>query len=86
MATFLADRLSVGGSDLETNGIVAGTVKVGTDTNEISTTTEGYLNLPRVTSFDGKDANGNLTAIQGTIISQMLYAREFVSEVQGGSS
>ena len=86
VATFLADRLSVGGSDLETNGIVAGTVKVGTDTNEISTTTEGYLNLPRVTSFDGKDANGNLTAIQGTIISQMLYAREFVSEVQGGSS
>jgi hypothetical protein len=86
VATFLADRLSVGGSDLETNGLVAGTVKIGTDTNEISTTTDGYLNIPRVTSFDGKDANNNLTAVQGTIISQMLFAREFVSEIQGGSS
>lgn len=86
VATFLADRLSVGGSDLETNGLVAGTVKIGTDTNEISTTTDGYLNFPRVTSFDGKDANNNLTAVQGTIISQMLFAREFISEIQGGSS
>ena len=86
VATFLADRLSVGGSDLETNGLVAGTVKIGTDTNEISTTTDGYLNFPRVTSFDGKDANNNLTAIQGTIISQMLYSRDFISEIQGGSS
>ena len=86
VATFLADRLSVGGSDLETNGLVAGTVKIGTDTNEISTTTDGYLNIPRVVDFSGKDANGNLTAIQGTIISQMLYSREFVSEIQGGSS
>ena len=86
IATFLADRLSVGGSDLETNGIVAGTVKVGTDTNEISTTTDGYLNINRVVDFSGKDANLNLTGIQGTIISQMLFAREFVSEIQGGSS
>jgi hypothetical protein len=86
IATFLADRLSVGGSDLETNGLVAGTVKIGTDTNEISTTTDGYLNIPRVVDFSGKDANNNLTAVQGTIISQMLFAREFISEIQGGQS
>ena len=86
VATFLADRLSVGGSDLETNGLVAGTVKIGTDTNEISSTADAYVNFPRVTDFSGVDANGNLTGIQGTILSQMLFAREFVSEIQGGSS
>ena len=86
VATFLADRLSVGGSDLETNGLVAGTVKIGTDTNEISTTTDGYLYINRVVDFSGKDANNNLTSIQGTILSQMLFTREFTPEVQGGST
>ena len=86
IATFLADRLSVGGSDLETNGIVAGRVKVGTDTNEISMTDDTLLNINRVVDFSGKDANNNLTGIQGTIISQMLFSREFISEIQGGSS
>jgi hypothetical protein len=86
IATFLADRLSVGGSDLETNGIVAGTVKIGTDTNEISTTNDGYLYFNRVVDFSGKDANNNLTGISGTILSQMLITMEYVPEVQGGSS
>lgn len=86
IATFLADRLSVGGSDLETNGIVAGRVKVGTDTNEISMTDDTYLNINRVAKFDGKDANNNLTGIQGTIISQMMFTREYIPEVQGGQS
>ena len=53
----------------ETHGIVAGRVKVGTDTNEISMTDDTYLNINRVAKFDGKDANNNLTGIQGTIIS-----------------
>ena len=86
IATFLADRLSVGGSDLETNGLVAGVVKIGTDTNEISTTSGAKLNINRVVDFSGADANGNPTAIQGTIISQMLFAREFGADIQGGSA
>ena len=86
IATFLADRLSVGGSDLEANGIVAGRVKIGTDTNEISMTDDSYLFFNRVVDFSGKDANNNVTGISGTILSQMLITMEYVPEVQGGSS
>ena len=82
IATFLADRLSVGGSDLETNGLVAGRVKLGTDTNEISMTDDSRLQIKRVVSFDGKDALGKATAIQGTIISQMLFARDYHETIQ----
>ena len=71
---------------MPTNGIIAGRVKVGTDTNEISMTDDSYLNVNTVVKFDGKDANNNLTGIQGTILSQMLLTREYISEVQGGQS
>lgn len=82
IATFLADRLSVGGSDLETNSIIAGQVQIGTNDNIITTTGGNYLTIPRVTNFDGQDDLGNATAIQGTIISQMLYIRNFVESMQ----
>ena len=77
IATFLADRLSVGGSDLETNAITAGQVKIGTADNVIETTGDNYLNFPRVVTLDGEDDLGNKTAIQGTIISQMLFLRNY---------
>jgi len=82
IATFLADRLSVGGSDLETNSITAGQVQVGTSENIILTTGGNYLTIPRVVVFDGKDDLNNPTAIQGTIVSQMLFARNFNESMQ----
>jgi hypothetical protein len=75
IATFLANRLSVGGENLETNNIIAGTVSVGSQDNIISVGGGAYLNIPVDVSFDGTDENGNLTGIQGTIISQMMFLR-----------
>ena len=75
IATFLANRLSVGGENLETNNIIAGTVSIGTDDNVIRVVGDGYLNIPVDVSFDGEDETGNITAIQGTIISQMMFLR-----------
>jgi hypothetical protein len=82
IATFLAAQLSVGGSDLQTNSIIAGQVQVGTADNIITMTGGNYLRIPRVVTFDGADANGNPTAIQGTILSQMLFTRNFNDTVQ----
>jgi chitodextrinase len=75
IATFLADRLSVGGSDLETNTITAGQVKIGTSENIVDILGGGYLNIPRRVTFDGVDALGNETNVQGNMLAQMLFMR-----------
>lgn len=80
IASFLADRLSVGGENLEANSIVAGVVRFGTVDNIIDS--GGYIYFPRDITFDGVDALGNPTAIQGTIISQMLYFRDYNDTIQ----
>jgi hypothetical protein len=77
IATFLADRLSVGGSDLETNTITAGQVKIGTENNIIDILSGSYLNIPRVVTFDGADALGNVTDVQGTMLAQIMFFRSF---------
>ena len=82
IGTFLADRLSVGGSDLETNRLVAGTVSVGGADNELFAVGGGYLNIDRDVEFFTKDENGNNVGIQGTIISQMLFLRNFNDTIQ----
>ena len=82
IATFLAAQLSVGGSDLETNQITAGQVQIGSSDNIITMTGGNYLNFNRVVDFSGVDDLGNTTAIQGTILSQMLFARNFNDTVQ----
>jgi len=81
IATFLAAQLSVGGSDLETNNIVAGQVSVGTVDNNIFITGGGYLNIPRVVNLSGPDPEGNPSHIQGTIVGQMLFNRNNSYEI-----
>ena len=76
IATFLADRLSVGGSDLETNSVTAGAVKIGTENNTVEVLGDGYLNIPRDVTFTGADALGNVTNIQGSLIAQMMFLRQ----------
>ena len=77
IATFLADRLSVGGSDLETNAITAGQVKVGTDQNIVDILGGGYLKIPRDVTFDGADALGNVTNTHGSLLAQIMFFRSF---------
>ena len=82
IATFLADRLSVGGSDLETNAITAGQVKIGTDQNIIDILGGGYLQIPRDVKFEGVDALGNRTDVQGSYMAQLMFFRSFNREQQ----
>lgn len=76
IASFLANRLSVGGENLETNEIVAGKVKIGGEENVIDMTTSDPLNFNRTVDFSGADDGGRVTAIQGTIVGQMLFLRQ----------
>ena len=82
IATFLANRLSVGGENLEVNSIVAGRVQIGTQDDIIRSVSGEYVNFPRETVFLGTDENGNATAIQGSYIAQMMYFREDNDTVQ----
>ena len=82
IAAFLADRLSVGGSDLEVGGIQAGQVLVGTPDNVIDNAGGGYVQIPADIKFFTFDDNGNTCGIQGTVISQMLYFRNFNDTIQ----
>jgi hypothetical protein len=79
IASFLADRLSVGGSDLELNAVIAGQVFLGGDNNVISNTVDGTIQVPVDVDFSGQDAFGNLTQIQGSWVQQMLFHRNFDS-------
>lgn len=90
IATFLANRLSVGGENLEVNRLVAGRVALGGFTNEIDNVTDGYLIIPVDVDFSGTfesdDGAGNITtnqtAISGTILSQPLFFRRFDDTMQ----
>jgi hypothetical protein len=90
IATFLADRLSVGGESLEVNKLQAGRVLVGgIPENELDTVT-GYLLIPSDVSFDGtfetNDGSGNITTeqtnVSGTIVSQMMFFKQFDETMQ----
>ena len=81
IGTFLANRLSVGGENLEVNRLVAGRVSVGGFNNEIESVTSEYVNIPVNVLINGTYTDGDevvqQTGIQGTIISQMLFAKGF---------
>ena len=77
IASFLADRLSVGGEDLETNRLVAGNVIIGGEENEFNMNNDGTLQIQRLVDLAGTDANGNMSGVQGTFLSQILLTRTF---------
>ena len=77
IATFLADRLSVGGSDLEINAIIAGQIFLGSEDNFIASNTGVTLDFGNHVDMQGQDALGNDVGIQGTWVQQMLYYRNF---------
>ena len=71
IATFLANRLSVGGSDLETNQIIAGRIRIGGPQNVINTTIDTEITVPTLTTFEGAS-----TEIQGSLIQQIMLLRQ----------
>jgi hypothetical protein len=80
IATFLANRLSVGGENLETFQLIAGRVSIGTLANIIDMTDGSQLRIPRNVTIDGVDANGNPSGVAGTFISQSLFLRNTFRE------
>ena len=82
IATFLADRLSVGGEDLETNRLVAGQVIIGGEANEFNMNNDETLQINVPVDFSGVDAFGNLPRVQGTFLSQMLVLKTFNDTTQ----
>lgn len=80
IATFLADRLSVGGSDLEVNNITAGLIQVGGIEQAIKHRLDGTISVYVPADFSGTDLIGNAAAIKGSILAQLLYFRS-VSQV-----
>jgi hypothetical protein len=90
ITTFLADRLSVGGENLEVNQLRAGRVVLGGEGNSISNATQQYLFIPAGVTFDGTYTVPQLsgpdiirqTDVSGTIVSQMLFLKEFDEGMQ----
>jgi len=90
IATFVANRLSVGGENLEVNRIVAGRVGFGGSDSEIENVTQQYLFIPVDVTFDGTYQVPQLTGpaivrqtnVSGTIVSQMLFLKQFDEGMQ----
>ena len=82
IATFLAERLSVGGENLETNQIAAGKVKIGTVDNTIEISTGEYLYFNTDVTIDGQDANGNPSGVQGSFLGMLMMLKGTDDTVQ----
>ena len=70
IATFLSNRLSAGGSELETNSLTAGLVLIGTDDNVIETTTGTGIDILVPASIQGSE-----THLSGHIVAQLMAIR-----------
>jgi hypothetical protein len=68
--SFLQSRLNVGGEDLLTPSITAGTVKVGP--NLIENTAALTVDVPVIADFSGNGAG-----VSGSILAQTMFARSF---------
>ena len=68
--SYLNSRLNVGGEDLLTPSIIAGTVKVGP--NLIDNTAELTIDVPVVADFSGDGAG-----VSGSLLAQTMFARSF---------
>ena len=68
--SYLQSRLNVGGEDLLTPSVIAGTVKVGP--NEIDNTASLTIDIPVIMDFKGNQAR-----INGSILAQTLFYFSF---------
>jgi len=83
VASFLAQRLSVGGENLETNTLISGRIRLGGSVNSIDAIAEPFIDIPRQTFVQGTDPRtGTSTHASGTIITQSLFLRSFDDSMQ----
>ena len=86
IATFLANRLSVGGENLEVNRFVAGRISVGGFADDIYNITGEYTSIPVPVVIKGtytdEDELVHPVGIQGTIIGQMMMLKTFDETMQ----
>jgi len=86
IAAFLANRLSVGGENIEVNGLVAGRISIGGFDNVIKNVVGEYIVVPVDAAIQGtytdEDELVRPVGIQGTIVSNMLYLRQFDDGMQ----
>jgi hypothetical protein len=83
--TFLANRLSEGGSELETNQLIAGRVLLGGEFNEIKHSLGGVVEIPVLAKFEGTGDPLNplaTTQISGLMQAYPLYFRQVDETVQ----
>jgi hypothetical protein len=74
--SYLQSRLNIGGEDLLTPSIVAGTVKVGPQ--EISNTAGLTINIPVLADFRGPSSVN--PGVSGSMLAQTMFFRSFHSE------
>jgi hypothetical protein len=72
ISAYLANRLSVGGSEIATASFIAGLVLVGPD--RIGNTLQGKIILPRRMDFEGPEAG-----VRGTLMAQGYFLRNIDS-------
>jgi len=83
VASFLAQRLSVGGENLETNTLISGRIRLGGPANTIDVIAEPFIDIPRQATLQGTDPRtGAPTHISGTMITQSLLLRSFDDSMQ----
>jgi hypothetical protein len=68
--SYLGSRLNIGGEDLLTPSIIAGTVKVGP--TEISNTAGLTIDIPVLADFTGNGAG-----VSGSLLAQTMFSRSF---------
>jgi hypothetical protein len=79
---YLANRLSIGGSELTTASFIAGTIKVGPD--EVRSTISGLIRVIDPTDFSGAVADASLEGevdrsgeVSGMIVAQNMFMKSF---------
>jgi len=71
LITFLENRISQGGSELELNSITAGTIQIGTVINLMEQKRETIINFTKPINFAGSRNTG----IRGTMLAQYYYSK-----------
>lgn len=89
IATFIANRLSVGGENLEVNRLQAGRVVLGGEGNVINNSAGQYLKILPPVRFEGTyevtvEGVTSIKPVQvsGTIVSQILLLKRFDQSMQ----
>lgn len=83
VASFLAQRLSVGGENLETNVLISGRIRLGGPANTINVLGDPFIDVPRQAVIQGTDPRtAEPTHVSGSMVTQSLLLRTFDDTMQ----